>query len=278
MKKRVLFGILITLVIFVVARRISMNRPSEVVWTGGGVTTTHMTVYEQVGPGQPEIILQVDPPTEIDALVLYRTPGKEEFETAPMSEISKGLWSARLPAGEKGDRMEYGFKLTWTTLYEEGGSSTCTDESGYYLIKYKGEVSVTVLVLHILCMFAAFFFIVEAILGAFAMLFMGEEKEFTVAQTRWVLLFTFLGGLPLGFVLNRQRFGPLWEAFPFGTDITDNKTQLIIIFWIIIAALSWKSFACRRTGRDAIGPGAYATAVIIVSVLSLFLYLVPHSL
>jgi hypothetical protein len=77
--------------------------------------------------------------------------------------------------------------------------------------------------------------------------------------------------VPLGFVLNRQRFGPLWEAFPFGTDITDNKTQLIIIFWIIIAALSWKSFACRRTGRDAIGPGAYATAVIIASVLSLVL-------
>lgn len=278
MRKRVLAGILITLVIFVVARRLSMNRPSEVEWTGNGIRITHMTVYEQVGPGQPEIILQVEPPTEIEADVLYRALGTEAFDTVGMSEISKGVWSARLPAKEKGDRLYYGFRLSRTAFHEQGGSSTLTDETGYYLIKYKGEVSVTVLVLHILCMFAAFFFIVEAIIGAFAMLIYKDNKEFTVAQTRWVLLFSFLGGVPLGFVLNSQRFGPLWEAVPFGTDVTDNKTQLIIIIWIILAALSWKSFACRRTGRDAIGPGAYAIAVIIASVLSLFLYLVPHSL
>jgi hypothetical protein len=277
MRKRILFGILITLVIFVVAKKISMNRPSEVNWTGGGVTATHMTVYEQVGPGQPEIILQVKPPTEIDASVLYRVPGVEPFDTVGMAEISSGVWSARLPEKEKGDRLEYGFIISQTET-SDTGTAVATSMNGCYLIKYKGEVSETVLVLHVLCMFAAFFFIVEAILGAFAMLFKGEEKEFTVAQTRWVLLFTFLGGMPLGFVLNRQRFGPIWEAFPFGTDITDNKTQLVIIFWIIIAALSWKSFACRRTGQDAIGPAAYATAVVIASVLSLFLYLVPHSL
>jgi hypothetical protein len=278
MRKRVLAGILITLLLFVVARRMSMNRPLEVSWTYDDSRISHMTVFEQVGPGQPEIILHVKPPTEIDALVLYRTPGEEEFKPAVMSEISKGVWSARLPAGDKGDRLEYGFRIPQTNVHEEGGSSTVTSETGYYLIKYKGEVSGTVLVLHILCMFAAFFFIVEAILGAFTMLFMGEEREFTIAQTRWVLLFSFLGGVPLGFVLNGQRFGPIWEAFPFGTDITDNKTQLIIIFWIIIAAMSWKSFACRRTGRDAAGSGVFATAVIIASVLSLVLYLVPHSL
>ena len=278
MRKRVLAGILITLVIFVVARRLSKNRPSEVEWTGNGVKITHLTVYEQVGPGQPEIILQVKPATEIAASVLYRVPGVETFDTVGISEISDGIWSARLPMGKKGDRLEYGIRITQMTLLDGGSSSTATSDTGNYLIKYKGEVSVTVLALHILCMFAAFFFIVEAVLGASAMLFMGEEKEFTVAQTRWVLLFTFIGGVPLGFVLNRQRFGPIWEAFPFGIDITDNKTQLIIIVWIIIAALSWKSFMCRRTGRDAIGPGAFAAAVIIASVISLFLYLVPHSL
>jgi hypothetical protein len=254
-----------------------MNRPSEAEWTFDDIRITHLSVYEQVGPGEPEIILQVAPPAEIDAAVLHRVQGTEAFDTVGMSAISSGVWSARLPAGEKGDRREYGFEIS---MAEESGAGTsvATSHSGYYLIKYKGEVSVTVLVLHVLCMFAAFFFIVEAIIGAFAMLIYKDDKEFTVAQTRWVLLFTFLGGVPLGMVLNRQRFGPLWEAVPFGTDITDNKTQIIIIFWLIIAALSWKSFACRRTGRDAIGPGAFATAVIIASVLSLFLYLVPHSL
>ncbi len=277
MRKRVLAGILITLVIFVVARRLSKNRPSEVEWRFNNIRITHLSVYEQVGPGQPEILLHVEPPVEIDAAVIHRVPGVEAFDSVGMTEISSGVWSARLPSKEKGNRLEYGFSISHT-MVSEAGTSRSTEHSGYYLIKSKGEVSVTVLVLHILCMFAAFFFIVEAILGAFAMILKGEKKEFTVAQTRWVLLFTFLGGLPLGFVLNRQRFGPIWEAFPFGTDVTDNKTQLIIIFWIILAALSWKSFACRRTGRDLIGPGAFAAAVIIASFLSLFLYLVPHSL
>ena len=277
MRKRVLAGILITLLIFVVARRMSKNRPSEIEVAFGDVHIAHSTVFEHVGPGQPEIILNVTPPVEIDAVVRYRTPGEDVFETVGMSEISEGIWAARLPGKEKGSRIEYGFRISYEEV-SEAGTSIVSSKTGNYLIKYKGEVSVTVLVLHILCMFAAFFFLVEALLGAFMMLFMGEEKEFTVAQVRWVLLFTFLGGWPLGFVLNWQRFGPIWEGFPFGYDITDNKTQLIVIFWIIVAAMSWKSFACRRTGRDAVGPGVFAVSVIIASILSLALYLVPHSL
>ena len=277
MRKRVLVGILITLLIFVVARRMSKNRPFETDVTFGEVHIAHTTVFEHVGPGQPEIILSVTPPVKIDAVVRYRTPGEKVFETIVMSEISEGIWAARLPGNEKGSRIEYGFRISHEEI-SEAGTSSASSETGNYLIKYKGEVSVTVLVLHILCMFAAFFFIIEALLGAFAMLFMGEEKEFTVAQARWVLLFTFLGGWPLGFALNWQRFGMFWEGFPFGYDITDNKTQLIAIFWLIIALLSWKSFACRRTGSDAVRPGVFAVAVIIASALSLALYLVPHSI
>jgi len=48
MRKRVLTGILITLLIFVVARKISKNRPSELEWTGGGVKITHLTIYEHI--------------------------------------------------------------------------------------------------------------------------------------------------------------------------------------------------------------------------------------
>jgi len=277
MKKRLLAGILITLLLFVVARRISKNRPQEIEEEFGGTLITHSTVYEQVGPGQPEILLKADRPLEIGAEVIYRVPGSQAADTVAMTEISSGVWSARLPQREKGERIEYGFLLT-SREESDAGITTASSRTGYHLIKYKGEVSITVLILHILCMFAAFYFIVEASIGALAVLFRGEDREFTVAQTRWVLLFTFLGGWPLGFTLNWQRFGPLWEGFPFGYDITDNKTQLIAIFWLIVAAMAWKSFANRRTGRDRASPVVYATAVIIASVLSMILYLVPHSL
>jgi hypothetical protein len=278
MRKRVLAGLLITLLIFVVARKISKNRPSLSEWTFDEVRITHTTVYEQVGPGQPEILLNVAPPVEIDAVVTYRAPGETELVSVALEEVSDGVWTARLPAGEKGDKIEYGFRISIIEELEGGASHTSTTESGYHLIKYKGEVSVTVLILHILCMFAAFFFIVEAMIGAIIMVVKGEDREFTVAQTRWVLLFTFLGGWPLGFALNWQRFGVMWEGFPFGYDITDNKTQLIAIFWLIVAAMSWKSFTCRRTGRDMAGDRLFAGTVMTASLLSLILYLVPHSL
>ncbi len=275
MRLRLLSGILITLVIFVVARRVSRNRSSEVEWTMEDVTLAHRSVYEQMVPGRPEIVLRVSPPVELDAAVIYRFAGREAFDTVGMTEVSSGVWSARLPSAEKGDRVEYGFRVARAGS-PPGGAVAASPV--LHLLKYKGEVSTTVLVLHILCMFAAFFFIVQALIGAGAMLVKGEEREFTVAQTRWVLLFAFLGGVPLGFVLNHQRFGTLWEAFPFGTDVTDNKTQVIIIIWILVAAMSWKSFMCRRTGRDAAGHATFAAAVIAASILSLVLYLVPHSL
>jgi hypothetical protein len=278
MRNRILAGILITLVIFVVARRITRNRSAEQIFTHGGVTITHMTVFEQVPPGRPDIVIHVSPPVDIDAVVRYREPGEERFESVEMTPVSEGTWSAKLPAREKGERLEYGLRISTGGTREDGSSSRSGTESGFHVIKYKGEVSPTILVLHILCMFAGFFFIVEALIGSLAMLFKGEGKDFTLAQVRWVLLFTFLGGWPLGFALNWQRFGTVWEGFPFGYDVTDNKTQLVFILWLVVAALSWKSFACRRTGRDLAGPRTVATAVIVSSVLSLILYLVPHSL
>jgi hypothetical protein len=248
------------------------------VTTFDDIRITHTTLFEHVGPGQPEIILNVVPPVEIDARILYREPGVEAFDTTAVSEISEGKWSARLPARERGSRIEYGILIMREETHDRGGSSVASSESGYYTIKYKGEVSVTVLVLHILCMFAAFFFIIEALQGAIAMLWRGEDREFTVAQARWALLFTFLGGWPLGFILNWQRFGVMWEGWPFGYDVTDNKTQLVTILWLVIAGLSWKSFTCRRTGRDRLAPRKFAFAVIAAALISLATYLVPHSL
>jgi hypothetical protein len=97
-------------------------------------------------------------------------------------------------------------------------------------------------------------------------------------MTRWVLLFSFLGGWPLGFALNWQRFGVMWEGYPFGYDVTDNKTQILFVFWFVVMLLSRRSFFGRHQGRDLAPERVYAWAVISSAVVSLALYLVPHSL
>ena len=275
MRSRILVGLLITLVIFVVARRMSRNRPRFLEMEAAGSVVTHESVYEQVGPGQPVITLRSDPDAGIEPRLVYTVDRSGPERTIVMREGPEGVWTAGLPSMEKGHRIDYSFRIYPAAT---GARGTPEAESGSFRLKYKGEVSTTILVLHILCMFGAFFFIVESLLGSGAMLIRDEGREFTVGMTRWAILFVFLGGFPLGFALNWQRFGVMWEAFPFGWDVTDNKTQVIFILWLITALVSWRSFFGRRTGRDPVGNRAYAAIVAAVSIISIILYLVPHSL
>ncbi len=74
-----------------------------------------------------------------------------------------------------------------------------------------------------------------------------------------------LGGLVLGPVVQKYAFGVYWAGWPFGSDLTDNKTLVAILAWI--AAL-----AAGRKGRPARG------WVIAASLITLLINLVPHSL
>lgn len=274
MRSRILIGIAVTLLVFVVARRISRNKPVELDLEYAGARVTHTSVFEQVGPGRPRIDISIDRPGAVLPLLLYRAGGDERLETLTMEDLGNGFWSALLPALERGARIEYGFRLLGT----DESLDVRPDTTRFFTLKYKGEVSATVLVLHILFIFAAFFFMVESMIGSASILARGEPREFTVAMTRWVVVFTFIGGWPLGIALNWQRFGVLWEGFPFGYDITDNKTQLMFLFWVVVMLVSWRSFFGRRTGRDLVSDRFYAWVVMASALASLLIILLPHSL
>ena len=152
------------------------------------------------------------------------------------------------------------------------------DEGESLRLRYKGEVSTLVLVLHVIFMFGAFFFMVMAALCANDLRKGIGTKKLTVKMVRWLILFTFIGGWPLGFILNAQRFGPVWEGFPFGYDVTDNKTQIMFVFWLMVVLLGWGSFIGRSPETDRFGDREWSVAVLIASVLSLAIFLIPHSL
>jgi len=80
----------------------------------------------------------------------------------------------------------------------------------------------------------------------------------------WTLIFFFTGGIILGPIVQYFAFGDLWTGIPFGWDLTDNKTLIALIFWILAVVMN------RKKDR----PFYIALAAIVL----LLVFSIPHSL
>jgi len=59
------------------------------------------------------------------------------------------------------------------------------------------------------------------------------EGKNLLKLTIWTIIALFIGGFLLGFAMNGYAFGEMWGGWPFGSDVTDNKTQIAFIGWLI---------------------------------------------
>ncbi|MCK7482728.1 MAG: hypothetical protein M0C28_40615 [Candidatus Moduliflexus flocculans] len=72
----------------------------------------------------------------------------------------------------------------------------------------------------------------------------------------WTVGLMFLGGFVLGPLMQKFAFGVAWTGFPLGTDLTDNKTLIAFLAWIVALAAGRKGrparpFVLARLARDA---------------------------
>jgi hypothetical protein len=75
----------------------------------------------------------------------------------------------------------------------------------------------------------------------------------------------FIGGLILGPIVQQYAFGAFWTGWPFGHDLTDNKTIIAFIFWAI---------ALFQVMKKKPKAGIW---VIVATIVMLAVYLIPHS-
>jgi hypothetical protein len=68
----------------------------------------------------------------------------------------------------------------------------------------------------------------------------------------------------LGPIVQFFAFREFWTGIPFGWDLTDNKTLIALIFWIIAVYMNKKSDRPIYT--------------ILASIMLLLVFSVPHSL
>ena len=126
------------------------------------------------------------------------------------------------------------------------------------IIRFRGDVPGPLLVVHIIAMFGGMLLSTRTGLAAWA----GEKP--LIPLILWTVGFLATGGLILGPMVQKYAFDAYWTGWPFGSDLTDNKTAAAVLFWLI----AW--FALGRTRS----PRAW---VIAAAVGTLAVFMIPHS-
>jgi hypothetical protein len=126
------------------------------------------------------------------------------------------------------------------------------------VIRFKGTVPSYILIPHIIFMFLAMLF--STLAGLMGIIKYPSYKKYSV----WSLILLIAGGMILGPLVQKFAFGELWTGVPFGWDLTDNKTLIALIFWIIAVVMN------RKKDRPLY--------TILAAVILLVAFSVPHSM
>jgi hypothetical protein len=198
-----------------------------------------------------EVRLKIKDPS-VQAKIHYRRFNvEEEYQTADFSVDEKGLF-ASLPQQPAAGKLQYYLEIT-----DSKGTQVLFKEEPI-VIRYKGGVPAFVLIPHVLIMFVAMLF--STLAGLMALVRLPLYKKYAL----WTLILLAAGGMILGPLVQNYAFGDLWTGVPFGWDLTDNKTLISFLFWILAV------FMNRKTDKPIY--------TIIAAVVLLMVYSIPHSL
>ena len=179
----------------------------------------------------------------------YKTD--DAWTDVPMT-FTDGTLSALLPNQPPAGKLEYRVTLN------SNGQQANLPEEGSNVIRFKGEVPLWVLIPHVFCMFCGMLFSTRA-----GIEFIRKERNLKPLVI-WTLGFLAFGGFILGPLVQKFAFDAYWTGWPFGHDLTDNKTAVAIIAWLVVLFMLKRS---PRPERWAIG----------ASIVTLAVFMIPHS-
>jgi hypothetical protein len=246
-----ILAVLITLAFVVYQRMTGPTHPLTGQQEINNSSVRYKLIRTHEGQTDAEIAIAV-PDESISGTITYkRYKTDDEWTTEPMELVDgklKGYLPPQPPAGKLAYRI---------TLMKDAGEYELTEEP--VIIRFKGVVPKYVLFPHILFMFTAMLFSMRTGMEAL------RRGKHTLKYA-WVTLVTlFVGGLILGPIIQNFAFGDFWTGWPVGQDLTDNKTLVAFIFWLIAV------IRMQRNPRKQ-------TWAIIAAIVLFAVYLIPHSL
>ena len=216
-------AIVITLALSIYQRMTGPTYPKkEVVELNGA---SYKVKLPRSGVQKDEVITLKDvPQTQGDMTLHYRRyPTSDEYTTVDFKYID-GEWQAALPVQPVAGKLQYYITVD--------GKNYPADEP--VVIRFRNDVPAGILIPHILLMFGAMLFAV------YTLLLVLTRREYS----KWLKITVgtlFVGGFIFGPLVQHAAFGPWWTGFPYGTDLTDNKTLISFLFFAVaLATLKWK--------------------------------------
>lgn len=278
--RRILAAILITLVLLALARKMTTVKSVHKTVDIGGVVIEHDTVPKKRGPGDAVIPVKVSGAEK--ATLFYRI-GEGDFQAVQMDlkEGESDVFVASIPHQKKGTNVWYYIEAQ-RQIEDRKVAVTLPDGNSAnfrpILLKFQGNVPSLIISSHVFCNFAGIFFSVLALFSAVDLKRGKGTLKKSVAFSLLTFTFLFMGFVTLGAALNYFAFGVLWEAFPFGTDVTDSKSQIALLSWLVTLFLVKGTIWGKNPSKNLASEKGYSTTVIISFVITVAMFLIPHSL
>lgn len=170
-----------------------------------------------------------------------------EFDLIPVNDTLKAV----LPKQPAAGKIVYEINLV-------DGNNIIPLYSEPIVVRFKGEVPAWALIPHIILIFLAM--LLSNLTGILAI----KKRDSTRRYVFISAIILFIGGMIMGPVVQKFAFGELWTGVPFGWDLTDNKTLIAMLAWIVAVVASRKKLSYGW--------------VIAASIVTLVIFLIPHSL
>jgi hypothetical protein len=203
------------------------------------------------GPGDQMVYIKA-PDRGITGYMRYRRYKSYDDWTTLRLERKGDSLIARIPHQPPAGKVMYDISI----MFPAGDMHKLWPEP--VIIRFKGAVPAWALIPHIIFMFGAMLMSTRT----------GLEAAFGGRRVMPYMIITltglFLGGLVFGPIVQKYAFGVFWSGWPFGHDLTDNKTLVAFIFWAV-AFFRMKKYPQKRGWA------------IVAAIILLAVFIIPHS-
>jgi hypothetical protein len=278
---KIIIAFLFTLLLLFFTRKTTAVRSVYKMVEQDGVRIEHNTVPKQEGDEIPVIEARVKGASEVNLVYKIGKEGQYNFVEMSPEPGEENSYEASIPLHPKGMRAWYYLEATGESKGDEVKVTLPERNSGKVQpvrLKFEGKVPAYVVIPHVFSIFAAFFFATLTLFSAIELKRGKTTLNKSVRLCAVTLLLLFIGFFPFGWAMNYFAFGVLWEAFPFGTDVTDNKSQIMFAFWLVTMFLVKGTLLGRGEQKNLVSDRRYSTLVIVSFIATILIVAIPHSM